>query len=41
MGIKDNLGFAGAIVLAVGIIVAVVAGIVYGVVTVAKWAWGG
>ena len=41
MGIKDDLSFAGATILCVSIVVAVCIGIIYGVVTVAKWAWGG
>jgi len=41
MGVKNNLSTAGAIALVIGAIVALVAAVVYGIVTVAKWAWSG
>ena len=41
MGIKDDLSFAGVIILGFSVAIAVCIGIIYGVVTVAKWAWGG
>ena len=41
MSLWDDLKFGAALFVSIAIVLGIIGGITYGIVTVAKWAWSG